>query len=272
MEINFKIEKEVNKLKQNFNDIKQNWNFYMCHINNKPASIHFNLALCNIAPVEDYKYRISIFIKMNNPTEDGLSSDEEYPILCDIEDKVIEKLKTLEDIFAGTVKSQGKLELYVFTKNPKKTKKLCKEALANFLNYKWIYSINKDVEWDIYFNLLYPDTYSYQVMIQAMMNKNFIENLLNQGDNLEKERKVNHYLYFSSKENANLAITKFEELGYQIFSSKKLDDKNDYPYQLNISRMDNVILNHINEVVWKLLEITESLDGYYDDWSCPITK
>ena len=36
--------------------------------------------------------------------------------------------------------------------------------------------------------------------------------------------------------------------------------------------MDNVILNHINEVVWKLLEITESLDGYYDDWSCPITK
>ena len=122
-------------MKQNFNDIKQNWNFYMCHINNKPASIHFNLALCNIAPVEDYKYRISIFIKMNNPTEDGLSSDEEYPILCDIEDKVIEKLKTLEDIFAGTVKSQGKLELYVFTKNPKKTKKLCKEVLANFPNY-----------------------------------------------------------------------------------------------------------------------------------------
>ena len=96
----------MNKLKQNFNEIKQNWNFYMCRVDDKSASIRLNLALSNIAPVEDYKYRISIFIKMNNPTEDGLSSDEEYPILCDIEDKVIEKLKTLEDIFAGTVKSQ----------------------------------------------------------------------------------------------------------------------------------------------------------------------
>ena len=268
LEINFKIEKEVNKLKQNFNDIKQNWNFYMCHINNKPASIHFNLALCNIAPVEDYKYRISIFIKMNNPTEDGLSSDEEYPILCDIEDKVIEKLKTLEDIFAGTVKSQGKLELYVFTKNPKKTKKLCKEALANFPNYKWIYSINKDVEWDIYFNLLYPDTYSYH----AIINRSVIDNLTNQGDNLEKEREIDHWLYFSSEKNINIAIKKVEELGYKILSNKKLDDKKNYPYQLNISRMDNAIYSHINQVVWELIEITEPLNGYYDGWGCPITK
>ena len=57
---------------------------------------------------------------MNNPTEDGLSSDEEYPMLCDIEDEVIDRLESLEDIFAGTVKTQGRLELYVFTKNPEK--------------------------------------------------------------------------------------------------------------------------------------------------------
>ena len=109
-------------------------------------------------------------------------------------------------------------------------------------------------------------------MIQAMMNKNFIENLLNQGDNLEKERKVNHYLYFSSKENANLAITKLEELGYKILSSKKLDDEKNYPYQLNISRMDNAVYSHVNQIVWELIEIAESLNGYYDGWGCNITK
>ena len=121
----------MEKLKQNFNEITQNWNFYMCRVGDNPASIRLNLALYDIAPVEDYNHRISIFIKMNNPTENGLSSNEEYPILCDIEDEVINRLETLEDIFAGTVKSQGRLELYVFTKNPEKSEELCKEALKN---------------------------------------------------------------------------------------------------------------------------------------------
>ena len=58
-------------MKQNFNEIKQNWNFYMCRVDDKPASIRLNLALSNIAPVEDYKHRLSIFIKMNNPTMDS---------------------------------------------------------------------------------------------------------------------------------------------------------------------------------------------------------
>ena len=79
-----------------------------------------------------------------------------------------------------------------------------------------------------------PDVYSYQ----AIMNRTVIENLTNQGDNLEKEREIDHWLYFSSEENINIAIKKLEELDYKILSSKKLDDEKNYPYQLNISRMD----------------------------------
>ena len=114
----------------------------MCRVDDKPASIRLNLALSNIAPVENYKHRISIFIKMNNPTEDGLSSDEEYPMLCDIEDEVIDRLESLEDIFAGTVKIQGRLELYVFTKNPEKSEGLFKK----FPDYQWKSYIDEDKE------------------------------------------------------------------------------------------------------------------------------
>ena len=64
---------------------------------------------------------------MNNPTENGLSSNEEYPILCDIEDEVINRLETLEDIFVGTVKSQGRTRLHVFTKILKKVKNFAKK-------------------------------------------------------------------------------------------------------------------------------------------------
>ena len=114
-------------MKQNFNEIKQNWNFYMCTIDEKAASIRLNFALTEIAPVEDYTHRLTVFIKMNNPTEDGLSSNEEYPILCDIEDEVVDRLETLEDIFAGTVKTQGRLELIFLLKILKKVKNFAKK-------------------------------------------------------------------------------------------------------------------------------------------------
>ena len=53
---------------------------------------------------------------------------------------------------------------------------------------------------------------------------------------------------------------------------KRLDDEKNYPYQLNISRMDNAIYSHVNQIVWELIEIAKSLDGYYDGWGCNITK
>jgi len=231
-------------LKQNFNEIKQNWNFYMCTVDEKAASIRLNFALTEIAPVEDYTHRLNI------------------------EDEVVDRLETLEDIFAGTVKTQGRLELYLFTKNPEKSEELCKEALAKFPDYLWKTYIDEDKEWDFYYNFLYPDVYSYQ----AIMNRSVIENLLKNEDKLEKEREIDHWLYFKTEENANLAIKKFEELGYEILSSKKLEDKSEHKYQVNISRMDNAIYSHVNEIVWELVEIAESLDGYYDGWGCNITK
>ena len=50
-----------------------------------------------------------------------------------------------------------------------------------------------------------------------------------------------------------------------------MEDETD-TYQINISRMDNVVFNHINEVVWELVEIAESLNGYYDSWGCTVVK
>ena len=68
-----------------------------------------------------------------------------------------------------------------------------------------------------------------------------------------------------------MAAKKLEELGCNILSSKKMEDETD-TYQINISRMDNVVFNHINEVVWELVEIADSLNGYYDGWGCTVVK
>jgi len=83
---------------------------------------------------------------------------------------------------------------------------------------------------------------------------------------------LSYFLIFTILEKICSKSKKFEELGYEILSSKKLEDKSEHKYQVNISRVDNAIYSHVNEIVWELVEIAESLDGYYDGWGCNITK
>ena len=75
----------------NNKNLPQNWDFFMCRIEGVPASIRTNLALIEVAPLEGLTQRLQFYIKMQNPRPDGLSSNEEYPILCDIEDAIGEK-------------------------------------------------------------------------------------------------------------------------------------------------------------------------------------
>lgn len=248
-------------------EIKQNWDFYMCNIEDKPSSIRLNLALYDIAPIKDYNYRMTILVKMKKPDENGLSSNEEYPILCDIEDAVTEKAEKLDGIFTATIKSNGILEIYIFTKNPNEMENACKETLATFQDYEWKCFFDEDPEWDIYFNFLYPDEYSFQ----AMMNRRVIQNLMEQGDNSEAEREVDHWLYFSNSKDRDFFVNKAEGMGYKINSLEELEERN-YPYQVHISRLDKAEYHHINNIVWELLDIIRSLNGYYDGWGCPIVK
>ena len=67
------------------------------------------------------------------------------------EDEVVDRLETLEDIFAGTVKTQGRLELYLFTKNPEKSEELCKEAYWRNSNKRTVrYRLQRE---ERYYNL-----------------------------------------------------------------------------------------------------------------------
>ena len=96
-------------------NLPQNWDFFMCRIEGAPASIRTNLALIEVAPLEGLTQRLQFCIKMKNPTPEGFPSNEEYPILCAIEDAIGEKAEATGAVSAGVVKSEGFLELWFYT-------------------------------------------------------------------------------------------------------------------------------------------------------------
>ena len=252
----------------NNKNLPQNWDFFMCRIEGAPASIRTNLALIEVAPLEELTQRLQFCIKMQNPRPDGLSSNEEYPILCDIEDAIGEKAEATGAVLAGVVRSEGFLELWFYTQNAKTLAKTCEEALQTFEGYQSGYNIAEDPEWEDYFGFLYPDEFSYQ----TMQNRKVLMQLEKNGDKMEVPREIDHFFYFKEAAQQQAFAKEAEAKGFKVrfnddeFVEDRKAEGKEYPYMVEATREDSPLA--IDDIVWDLLELASPFEGNYDGWGC----
>lgn len=252
----------------NNKNLPQNWDFFMCRIEGVPASIRTNLALIEVAPLEGLTQRLQFYIKMQNPRPDGLSSNEEYPILCAIEDAIGEKAEATGAVSAGVVKSEGFLELWFYTQNAEALAKTCEEALQAFEGYQSGYNIAEDPEWEDYFGFLYPDEFSYQ----TMQNRKVLMQLEKNGDKMEVPREIDHFFYFKEAAQQQAFAKEAEAKGFKVrfnndeFVEDRKAEGKEYPYMVEATREDSPLA--INDIVWDLLELASPFEGEYDGWGC----
>ena len=252
----------------NNKNLPQNWDFFMCRIEGVPASIRTNLALIEVAPLEGLSQRLQFYIKMQNPRPDGLSSNEEYPILCDIEDAIGEKAEATGAVSAGVVKSEGFLELWFYTQNAEALAKTCEDALQTFEGYQSGYNIAEDPEWEDYFGFLYPDEFSYQ----TMQNRKVLMQLEKNGDKMEVPREIDHFFYFKEAAQQQAFAKEAEAKGFKVrfnddeFVEDRKAEGKEYPYMVEATREDSPL--DIDDIVWNLLELASPFEGEYDGWGC----
>ena len=252
----------------NNKNLPQNWDFFMCRIEGAPASIRTNLALIEVAPLEGLSQRLQFYIKMQNPRPDGLSSNEEYPMLCDIEDAIGEKAGATGAVLARVVKSEGFLELWFYTQNAEVLAKTCEEALQTFEGYQSGYNIAEDPEWEDYFGFLYPDEFSYQ----TMQNRKVLMQLEKNGDKMEVPREIDHFFYFKEAAQQQAFAKEAEAKGFKVrfnddeFVEDRKAEGKEYPYMVEATREDSPLA--IDDIVWDLLELASPFEGNYDGWGC----
>ena len=252
----------------NNKNLPQNWDFFMCRIEGAPASIRTNLALIEVAPLEGLSQRLQFYIKMQNPRPDGLSSNEEYPMLCDIEDALGDKAEAMGAVLAGVVKSEGFLELWFYTQNAEALAKTCEDALQTFEGYQSGYNIAEDPEWEDYFDFLYPDEFSYQ----TMQNRKVLMQLEKNGDKMEVPREIDHFIYFKEVAQQQAFAKEAEAKGFKVrfnddeFVEDRKAEEKEYPYMVEASREDSPL--DIDDIVWDLLELASPFEGDYDGWGC----
>ena len=252
----------------NNKNLPQNWDFFMCRIEGAPASIRTNLALIEVAPLEGLTQRLQFCIKMKNPRPDGLSSNEEYPILCDIEDAIGEKAEAAGAVLVSVIKSEGVLELWFYCDNAETLVDICQKTLGNFEGYLYQDFSVEDPEWEDYFDFLYPDEFSYQ----TMQNRKVLMQLEKNGDKMEVPREIDHFIYFKEAAQQQAFAKEAEAKGFKVLLSdeKTVEERKaknyTHPYTVQATREDSPL--DINDIVWDLLELASPFEGNYDGWGC----
>ncbi|MXV38215.1 DUF695 domain-containing protein [Flavobacteriaceae bacterium Ap0902] len=247
-------------------EINQDWAYYYSLVQDKPASIRLNLALAEVAPIEDYALRTWFSVKLLNPDENGLTTNEEFEKIGEIEDAVSDALANSGAIFVGTIKNNGMADFYFYSKEIYNYKEIIHTVMSNYKEYRFAIDTQEDATWSAYFDFLYPSAYE----MQTIRNRKVLMQLDQLGDDPEKERKVDHWIYFKSEKDRDNFIKEAEILGYHILSLEKVEGE--YPYQLNIDRLDNTIWDNVDNYVWELVTIANENNGYYDGWGSPIMK
>jgi uncharacterized protein (TIGR01619 family) len=244
------------------------WDFYFSNVDDKFSSIAVDLALSRIAPIQSQHNLVWISITMNNPRPDGLSSNEESGILGEIEDAIEASLKNkFEATFCGRLTSNNFRDLYFFLGDSTLYDKSISEIMVAYPNYQYEYGIKEDPDWEGYFDFLYP----LPTQMQSILNRRVIDNLESHGDGLTKERPVFHWMYFKSDSDRNRLLERIENDNFDIVN-KSHGASYEYPFGLQISRVDKVDLNSVDEYVLKLWNLTNEVGGDYDGWETSIEK
>ena len=242
------------------------WDFYLLRVDDKLASIMVDLGIVNDAPVRAFPCMAYIRVHMQNPRNDGLSSQEEYDALTAIEKAIEANLAGSSDtMYVGRNTSDGCRDFYFYTKGLGGWDRKAKALLASFPDYEFVSGGREDPEWQTYLEFLYPSDET----MQSIRNRWVCDALEAKGDALSLEREIDHWAYFPNPSARKLFLNAAIELGYALRGTTDPAKAGDL-YGVQSIRVDRPGRESIDDVTLPLYHLAAKYGGNYDGWETPV--
>ncbi|WP_276498380.1 DUF695 domain-containing protein [Pontibacter litorisediminis] len=252
-------------MEQSFHE--PDWEFHFRSVDNKPGSIAVDLGLAKIAPVADQPNLLQVSVNIVDPRPDGLSSLQETIVLQSLEDDLEETLrKSCNATYAGRLTSNGQRKVYFYMGEAKDYAEHVQQVMQRYNGHAYTLRLVKDKNWSRYFNFLYPEP----EQLQSIKNRKVLEELESNGDDLSKERQVDHWIYFKTEKDRAGFLQSIGNDNYSVITSDFLASSADYPHRLHISRTDKIDHQSIDKVVLHLRRQAQRHNGDYDGWETSI--
>jgi hypothetical protein len=250
--------------------LSDEWDFYFARVNDAVASIFVDLGLKPDAPNEKRPWLLWVWIEMQSPRPDGLSSGDEAAKLYEIEESLNSLIPPVCGAqLVGRITGSNRREFYFYGEEPGELEAAAERAMKAFDSYRFQTGSAFQPEWEQYLGLLYPSASN----LQRMMNRRVLDSLAQQGDVHEQPRKVDHWLEFPSTQARAAVRSTLEAIEFAIEGEYQAEEPEAaLPHSLVVSRVDCVDTHTINGITLELARLAGEHGGNYDGWECPVTK
>ncbi|MDP3466055.1 MAG: DUF695 domain-containing protein [Sulfuricurvum sp.] len=228
--------------------------YYVLNEETQISRIEVDLSLVDDAPDMERPWLLWLFVKVSDPLESGFVS---------FRDDLIQTLNThIDALYAGTIAKDGWCELYFYASSSKKFENLTSDAMGRHGNYPYERGSFKDTKWEMYQERLYPEPFT----LITIQNRHTIEALLEAGDDLNKEREVEHYFFFQTPTALERFSASMENNGFAL-KEKMSDDESDYTYGVTLAKTESITYEQVEETTSMLYESVLQEHGHYEGWS-----
>ena len=249
--------------------MQEYWESYVKPIEGHKAMVAFNAGVADRAPDEAFLYVGFVKVKLKNPKEDGLVTQEESADVGFIEDRIeLESLRWRSGKYIGRIISQGEVTFIYALKLDFEWKDTVAEAMKYFPEYTYEFGSRMDADWEVYLKLLFPTVKEWQIIA----NHHACDNLKEQGDNLRLDRAIEHKVYFEDEEKRAEFKKRIEAEGFFIQKETEVPFRDKTMFGLEFYRKDVPFYYDIDELTMRIIDISDSCDGDYDGWECSLVK
>lgn len=245
------------------------WELFYKNIDHKLGVVSVDLGIGNVAPLH-YQYNLLwVRLVMTNPLENGLTSQSEAGQIEEIEKRLYHKIEEDYDAtYVGRKVSAGQQTFYFYIGDTLGYEAAIKHEMKGFPQYQFDFGTEEDTDWNMYFKVLFPDEFQWL----SIMNRKTIEALKEQGDTLEKERTVRHHLCFETEDGRKQFLKDAEDGGYAFEDQGENKKNSEFPFLLEISRINLVDQDHVDQYVLLLSEHAKELGGKYVRFECAVVS
>jgi uncharacterized protein (TIGR01619 family) len=249
---------------------QEDWAPYLTTVDSdKVGSVMVDLGLTTLAPVDTRPYRYVVSIGLLHASPNGLPNDQEFSTLSSIEESIQSSLRTQRSaVFVGHLFCEADMTLYFYLPDEQDPVPLINEVLQRFPGYSFRGKLEKDAGWEAYKDFLYP----LPIQMQSINNLRVIEQLGSHGDIHEKERQVDHWIYFANEQDRASFIRKLNGKGFRVEGKETVDHTDGKPFQLHISRVDKITPGSADAYILDLWQLAHDCNGDYDGWETFIVK
>ncbi len=136
---------------------KSDWQSFLCKVNGSLASVFVDLDLSKNAPLLGKTKLVWLWICLNSPRVDGLSSNEEFDALCNFEDDLTASVNLHQSLqYAGRITTNGRREFYFYAQDDFDFESIVDDVLQRHEEYSFQLGEKVDPSWGHYFNTLFP--------------------------------------------------------------------------------------------------------------------